>query len=271
MDTNTNANTQNNTSMYLTRHLQRIDDSGALNTKMDKQWNQSDSRELNYRINPYLSDKAEQDTNINNVVRNFEDIELDSMKNIDVIISSPYLRCLQTSIILTRKINELKKDSGLELITQIHVNFGLGEFADDIIFFGVEPPLDIKKVFDFSLCHLAKNGVGRDAFIVDSTNPEVMNWETEPEYYDRIKSTLNQIYQTYSGKNILVITHAQSGNIFINKNLAYTQVIKINTDLITNSITNLVGGNLKETLYYKEKYLKYKNKYIQLKKKSQIR
>ena len=77
-----------NTKLFLTRHLQRIDDSDS-SWDLSRQWNSVDSKKIDFTINPYLSDHA--DRHVDNVVAKITE-------PIDIIISSPFLRCMQTAL-----------------------------------------------------------------------------------------------------------------------------------------------------------------------------
>src|SRR3990167_3108702 len=141
-----------NTNLYLIRHYKRIDDSGADNRDLDKQWNTKDSKKDIFSYNPYLSDKYFSKINkINDQIANIQ--------SIDIIITSPFLRCLETSLIMMDKINQIKNTSGLENISDIYVDFGLCEFIDDNIFYDVNFPYSIMNVYNNSICHLNEKNI----------------------------------------------------------------------------------------------------------------
>ena len=253
------------TNIYLTRHLQRIDDTGSRDKTLELKWRSEDEKDIRYKINPYLVDKAKDPENIQDVLKEIP------IENINVIISSPFLRCIQTSLLLRNQINKLKEDAHLEPIKQIHINFGLSEIIDDALFHPVKTPINIRKIFEFSKYYLTTNeNLTPDLLLESECLPEILHNEIDltknPEdeneqYIKRIKQTLRQIYEKYSGQNILIVTHADTGVIFPPfKKLNYNdhRVIHIDPKYITQS------GGLSNN--FKSKYLKYKNKYLLLKK-----
>jgi hypothetical protein len=251
------------TNIYLTRHLQRIDDTSSYDKTLELKWRNVDEKDIRYKINPYLVDIAKDPKNIQDVLKKIPS------KTINVIISSPFLRCIQTSLLLRNQINKLKEEDHLEPIKQIHINFGLSEIIDDAIFYPVTTPINIREIFEFSKDYLSANeGLSPDILLESECIPEIYDDEIDfkktPEdekYRVRIKQTLHKIYEKYSGQNILIVTHADSGIIFPPfKKLDYTdhRVIHVNPKDITQS------GGLSNN--FKSKYLKYKNKYLLLKK-----
>ena len=252
------------TNIYLTRHLQRIDDSGSRDKTLEQKWRNEDEKDIRYKINPYLADIAKDPHNIKNV------LEKIPIENINVIISSPFLRCIQTSLLLQNQINIIKEAARLDPIKQIHINFGLSEIMDDDVFYPVKTPINIRQIFEFSKCYLSANeGLAPDLLLESECLPEICHNEIDftknPEdeqYRIRIKQTLHQIYKKYSGQNILIVTHADTGVIFSPfKKLNYNdhRVIHIDPKDITQS------GGMSDN--FKSKYLKYKNKYLLSKKK----
>jgi broad specificity phosphatase PhoE len=252
-----------NTNIYLSRHLQRIDDSGANNREIEKKWNETDSKISEFIINPYLSDKAFESANIQKLIDSFP------AETIDIIITSPFLRCMETSIKLQKEINKLKESQYKNPINQIHINFQLSEIIDDITFYSVEMPLNIEKIFNFSKKYLIekyKNNICPEIFIIDKSEFQTIHDISEEKYFERIKTGLENIYIKYNGLNILVITHAHSGIIFELKPINYTHIIHIDPKLIGINSESHIKEQKQE--FFKYKYLKYKKKYLFLKNKN---
>jgi broad specificity phosphatase PhoE len=224
------------TNIYISRHLQRVDDIKS-NNKQQIIWDTQDSKNIEFKINPYLSDKAYEPYNIDKIINAFPAC------NIDIIITSPFLRCIQTSFILLDRINELKTINKLKLINKILVNFKLSEIVNECMFPIEKIPLNIQDIYDFSIKNIKTSNKLLDLY--ESTNCYIYD-ETDNDYYKRIKQAINEIKSQFPGKNILIVTHSDSGKIFINKDLSYLQIIKIPDDFM-------------------RKYLKYKNKYLNIK------
>lgn len=245
------------TNLYLTRHLQRIDDTGSNDIALELKWNTIDSKILNF--NPYLSDKAYTDENINKLINN---LSIEVALNIDIIITSPFLRCLQTSLIIYKKINELKSHNKKPKLTKIQVNFCLSEFIDNFIFFDVEEPINIENIYNQSINYLQSNNIDIEVFNIIPNDSTLINFESEQDYSKRIISCLNSIYNDNIGKNILIITHACSSKVLGNpKELEYTQVIQVEKSKIL-SVDNDLTTIKKKYLKYKKKYLQFKNKIL---------
>ena len=96
--------------IYMVRHLERIDSEEDVTREETEKWNKIKKEYLN-RINPYLQKK----TKINKIVENLEDI------HIDHIICSPYLRCIQTAMLIANStdVNIIDKT--------INIDYRLGE------------------------------------------------------------------------------------------------------------------------------------------------
>jgi broad specificity phosphatase PhoE len=223
--------------MFMVRHLERIDVTNNQSTEEYKKWLKQ-SNDYNYLINPYLDTEI----SVSRLGENLEDIKIDH------IICSPYVRCMQTAILI---INNL----GLNIINKtIHIDYKLGELVDEAFFFRV--PLNIESVYLHSKKYIEEK-FNMLSFTLDDKDNEPLiftNYESMEEYNKRILDELKVIREKYSG-NILVITHADAFKQFNTerKRMEYGRVYKIDLD-------RLEGG-------YKQKYMKYKTKYIELKKK----
>lgn len=241
------------TKLYLTRHLQRIDDGSDSSREFAVRWNTVDSKNPNFVINPYLSDFS--DKYIQSVITKIP-------VPIDIIVSSPFLRCMQTAL---KIVNQLKKTGSS--ITNIYIDFGLSEFVDEYTFYNVpNSQINIQSVYDFSLSQFTPEDQAK--FRIIDSSPQIINYESEEDYGLRIKSTLSDLYGRFVDKKILVISHAFSYQPFSGHELRYTDVFMIEPELFRHSESEntipLVSSR------YQKKYLKYKNKYLQLKKLNKV-
>lgn len=235
------------TKIYLTRHLQRIDDGSDSSKEYAVKWNTIDSKNPNFVINPYLSDYSEKYVKI---------VTGKITEPIDIIVSSPFLRCMQTALKISNELNI----SG-SLISKIYIDFGLSEFVDDYTFYNApNSQINIQSIYDFSLSQFSP--VDRVKFeLIDST-PQIINFESEESYGLRIKSTLDQIYRDFPNKKILIVTHAFSYYPLVGRELKYTDVFVLAPELFTT-----VKSDNSDNSTWKQKYLKYKTKYLNLMKK----
>jgi broad specificity phosphatase PhoE len=238
--------------IYLTRHLPRVDAGLQITSlEMTRKW-ASDSSDINNKHNPYLSDNI--GSYIDTLTGNLVD------KNINVIISSPFLRCIQTAL----KIKELTPK-----ITKIYIDYGLSELISDFDFDLTNDSLDIEAIYQHSLTKLSEEEKSY-LEVLNRTHSTIQN-ENEndfvseypyPKYYSRIRNTVDRINDTNTDKNILLVSHAYSSNTYQKPDLAYSQVVKIEP---TASSSSASGGN-SDDKDFKMKYLKYKMKYLELKK-----
>lgn len=242
--------------IYLTRHLPRVDAGLEITSlEMTRKWATIDSSGINNKHNPYLSD------NIGSYIAKLNDNLVD--KNINVIISSPFLRCIQTAL----KIKELTPR-----ITKIYIDYGLSELISNVDFDLTNNSLDIEALYQHSLTKLSEEEKSYLEVLnrTHSTiqNEDNNNFESEyPEYYSRIRNTVDRINDTNTDKNILLVSHAYSSNSYQKPDLAYSQVVKIEPSASSSSASssNASGGG-SDDADFKMKYLKYKMKYLELKK-----
>jgi broad specificity phosphatase PhoE len=249
-----------NTNLFLLRHFERIDDSGANDKEIEKKWNQIDSKNPIFLHNPYLSDKALNQVNIEKVIK-----QISNIKSIDIIVSSPFLRCIQTSLIMMDKINQIKITDGLEPIPYIYIDFGLCEFIDDFNFYDITLPYNLMEIYNNSLEYLNQKQINIEIFKIFNFQPNIINeYETDDTYFQRVKQTIKKIQECFMEKNVLIVSHAYSYMIIDeNKTLKYYEPIKIEPCILSlSSLSSSSSSN-----EFKSKYLKYKQKYFELKKK----
>lgn len=238
--------------IYLTRHLPRVDAGLEITTlEMIRNWTTIDSKDINNKHNPYLSDNI--GSNIATLTGNLTD------KNIDVIISSPFLRCIQTAL----KIKE-----SLPKITKIYIDYGLSELITDYDFNLSNDSFDIEAIYQHSLTKLSEQEksylqlLNRTPNTVQNENDnDYVSDYPYPRYYTRITDTVRRINDTHTDKNILLVSHAYSSNAYQKPDLKYSEVLEI-----VSRVPGSGGGKESEDETYKIKYLKYKMKYLELKK-----
>ena len=237
--------------IYLTRHLPHVDAGLSItSSEMVRKWATIDSKDINNKHNPYLSDNIS--SNIDTLTGNLTD------KNIDVIISSPFLRCIQTAL----KIKESSPK-----ITKIYIDYGLSELITNYDFTLSNDSFDIEAIYQDSLTKLSEQEksylqlLNRTPNTIQNENDnDYVSDYPYPRYYTRITDTVRRINDTNTDKNILLVSHAYSSNAYQKLDLAYSQVVEI------VSRTPGGGGKESEDETYKMKYLKYKMKYLELKK-----
>lgn len=244
--------------IYLTRHLPRVDAGLEITSlEMTRKWATIDSSGINNKHNPYLSD------NIGSYIAKLNHNLVD--KNINVIISSPFLRCIQTAL----KIKELTPR-----ITKIYIDYGLSEVISDFDFNLTNNSLDIEAIYQHSLTKLSEEEKSY-LEVLNRTHSTIQN-ENEndfvseypyPKYYSRIRNTVDRINNTNTDKNILLVSHAYSSNTYQKPDLAYSQVVKIEPSASGSSASSsTASGGGSDDADFKMKYLKYKMKYLELKK-----
>jgi broad specificity phosphatase PhoE len=220
--------------IFMVRHLERIDTSDLPMSSAYKEWI-IQRNDYNYLINPYLDTEI----SIGKLVDNLEE------KKIDHIVCSPYVRCIQTAILITNSRD-------LDIVDKtIHIDYKLGELVDESYLFRV--PLNVESVYSHSKRYIGEKFNTIRHTLDDADNLPLVfdDYETREQYNKRILDELKNIREKYSG-NILVVTHADAYKQFNSEKKAmdFGRVYDINL--------GSVGG-------YREKYIKYKTKYLELK------
>lgn len=219
-----------NTNLYLVRHLDRIDneDCGLEETRL---WNSTYRKDYLFQINPYLCKSN------NKLKKIMDNLTLQGNPSFDHIICSPFLRCIETAILIKNNYPNIKD-------TKININFNLSELVcEDYLF---KMPTDIATIYNHSKKYLEAN---YKDYELNELNIDLKfdDFETDENYEKRIKAILKEIKSKYSG-NILIVTHKDA----LNLNMKYGEIYKLSESV------NLDGG-------YYQKYLKYKAKYLKLK------
>lgn len=183
--------------IYISRHLERIDLVKDINGNNNK-WKDIDSLKKEHKHNPYLCER----NSYKKLIKNIKD------KNIDIIITSPFLRCMLTSQIAFNYINKMDNNK----IKNILVDYGLSEWNDSV--YVNEDILDTSKIFRYSKNYYKINSKNFKLF--RDKYKHIKNEYDKRMYMKRIVETLNNINKIFKGKNILIITHGHSlkyGNI----------------------------------------------------------
>jgi broad specificity phosphatase PhoE len=236
--------------IYMVRHLERIDVTNRPSSKEYKEWNETKKKDYKYLINPYLDIDTE--ISIGRLTSNLDGV------HIDHIVCSPYVRCIQTAILIVNL-------PGIDIMDKtIHIDYKLGEFVDESYSFKV--PLNIEDVYSHSRTYI-KEKFNTKEYVLDNkdnkgnTSRIICDFETREKYNKRILDELKNIREKYTG-NVLVVTHADAYKQF-NKDkieMNYGKIYQIDHAKIYQIDLDAVGG-------YREKYIKYKTKYLELRSK----
>lgn len=233
--------------MFVVRHLKREDQSESL------MWNKTLSKIPEFLNNPMLVLNIDEDREAKKYIDNV--LDKTSKTEFKYIISSPFLRCIQTAELI-RQSKEHDK---------IFVHFGLSELIDDLLFpqfygFGknrLENPffssdgMDVNKVFEHTQSYV-KDSVPMQ-LLEDSVSYNHISYETDKSYDERVRKVMNEIFGKFDG-NILIVTHNYALRWNGNKSLEYGELYPV-----TFSMSG--GGYYSKYLKYKQKYLTLKNKY----------
>ncbi len=198
------------TEVYLTRHLERVDIDNPSVT-IARKWNSIDTK--TYNFNPYLSDISSSEKLLETLAN----------KTIKTIISSPFIRCVQTAIIVAKA-----KD-----IKVINIDYRLGEINDKFMIFydGVYDPniiwdqtqkyLNPEQNISFNIINDTYKGGEDEAPDGDETL-----------YNKRMEGVLYDI--TQKNTHTLIVSHGHSLHFIDPKKfLAYAEVVPITSDMFT--------------------------------------
>lgn len=212
--------------IYLVRHLDRIDNEDC-SLEETKLWNSTFRKEYIYQINPYI---CKSNNKLELLIKNLGDVKFDH------IICSPFLRCVETAILIKNNYPNITNK-------EININFNLSELICEDFSFTV--PLNIQDIYLHTKKYLIEHN--SDYKLIDyNTELKFDSYETDEEYNLRIKKAIRDINEKFKG-NILIVTHRDALNI----GMKYGFVYNIKLDVLD-------GG-------YYQKYLKYKGKYLKLK------
>jgi hypothetical protein len=124
--------------MLITRHLQRIDGKDIYDTEKTE-WVDIYRKIPGFIENPYISAKNGANIVVSKLVNYIP---------INIIITSPFLRCMETAIIYARRMNvDLKK---------IYIDYNLGEWNSDHIY---QKPFNSDFIFNHSIKFLTNQNL----------------------------------------------------------------------------------------------------------------
>lgn len=239
---------------FMIRHLDRIDgdDCSIQETRI---WNSLDSKDNMFVINPYICKSR------NKLASIIDSLNKNGVE-IDHIFCSPFLRCIETAILLTNSSNMIKDKT-------ININFNLSEFLNEDLLFTF--PVNLMEIYEHSKQYLEKNFTDIPYILKDlKTDLTMEASESEQAYNERINAEIKLLRNTYEG-NILIVTHADAYRQYneMDKSMKYGEVYKLDisidkTDTELNEklpIESDNGGYYKKYLKYKMKYLKLKNNF----------
>ena len=113
--------------VLITRHLERIDDGSDSSIDLMRKWNTVDRKNPEYHINPYISD-------INSLHKLVSKLQSQPYC-VDYVISSPFLRCVQTAILISHQLNSTQKQRQSHCgIHNINIDYRLAEWNDSVLF-----------------------------------------------------------------------------------------------------------------------------------------
>lgn len=252
------------------RHLKRNDADNpegyrrSINKYLECKGITDDNIKEYYYINPSL-EKNIYDTRTDA----YDDLEYDIEKAVKIhndnkiishdkvkIYCSPFLRCMETSMVLAKVLNK----------HEVHIDYGLSEWIDSTIMNSSETiyPIDLSKIYSISLQEFnnqkEKNHNTYDfRFINKSENIIIHSDETVEAYRKRINDTINRLIVTSSEEYIIFVTHADAY-----KQYSGGQGMKDNGTLYKINplpeASSLSGGSYNSYM----KYIKYRNKIYQL-------
>ena len=232
--------------VYMVRHLERIDSEEDVTREELGEWNKIKKEYLN-KVNPYLQKR----TRINKIVENLEDVRIDH------VICSPYIRCIQTAMLIvnSKDINVVDKT--------INIDYRLGEiFHSDFLF---EKPLNLDTILSHSNLYISDklSDVPHNLDLNNNKPLVLTDFESDEEYALRVKNVLSDLRVKYFG-NLLIVTHADAYRQYnsAGRAMKYGEVYDIELP-VEERVKKMEGGYVSNN--YRLKYIKYKNKYLQLK------
>ena len=212
--------------VYLIRHLQRIDgDDGTVDETSE--WNTRYRTE--YESNPYIIQNSSVDTLKTNLLTTNSNDNFDDF----FIVTSPFLRCIQTSLLIANKL-DMSYD-------KIKVHYGLSELNDG---FTVFPAYTTQSIYDQTLQYLRTKDL-QHTFDVINDDYKGGNAQEDSEYFKRVKNAASDIKKIYN--KTIICTHAYSAETFGKAQMKYNDVV---------DITELIGvqdGGKKYKKYYLKK------------------
>jgi len=245
------------------RHLDRIDGDDCSIQEM-KIWNSTHRKDAMFKINPYI---CKSQNKLLSLVKSLNDNGVE----IDRIFCSPFLRCIETAILLTNASDKIKDKT-------INIDFNLSEFLNEDLMFTF--PVDLKAIYEHSKTYLSENFSDKPYTLKElKTELKMESSESDEAYKARVNTEIKLLRNSYEG-NILIVTHADAYRQYneADKSMRYGEVYELNIPIeekpkvevilsaekpLNESIDKSVIES-EEGGYYK-KYLKYKMKYLKLK------
>ena len=203
----------------LMRHLYRIDCESSNNIQQERKWYKEDYNDKNFKYNPYLSDRSYELA---------DKVVSEISEEIDTIVTSPFLRCIQTAFIMRDKLNQKQNTN----ITTIYVHFGLSEIVNYYTtFYGYSIDesslkVEMNKIFEFSLSYLSEEQ--RKDVVVIFSSPEFFYNEDNDSYTERIRSAFYYISEKFKDNSVLAVGHRSSHYL----NIEYGQVHNITNNFL---------------------------------------
>ena len=237
---------------FMIRHLDRIDGDDCSIKEM-RLWNSTHSKDKIFQINPYICKS-------NNKLQSLLKTLTENGVEINHIVCSPFLRCIETAILVSNN-SPLIKDK------TIHIDFNLSEFLNEDLMFTF--PVEIKDIYEHSKSYLASTKFEEGTYTLKDLKTELRmeTSESEEAYKVRVDTEIKSLRGSLSG-NILVVTHADAYRQYnsSDKSMKYGEVYELPISESEKPVKKETEPEVKadEGGYY-EKYLKYKMKYLKLK------
>jgi broad specificity phosphatase PhoE len=241
------------------RHLDRIDGDDCSVPEM-KLWNSTHRKDPMFKINPYI---CKSQNKLSSLVKSLNENGVE----INRVFCSPFLRCIETAILLTNSCDKIKDKT-------INIDFNLSEFLNEDLMFTY--PVDLKAIYEHSKSYLSANFSDKPYTLKElKTDLTMESSESEEAYKVRINTEVKFLRNNYEG-NILIVTHADAYRQYNSedKNMKYGEVYELSIPVEKKEEVLVVASSdtveksseidSDEGGYYK-KYLKYKMKYLKLK------
>lgn len=187
--------------MFITRHLQRID-GPDIPVEEAQEWHNIYVKLPGFIENPYISKRNGHKRVINKI--------LNQMKP-DIIITSPFVRCIQTSIIIAKR-------TGIDL-KNIYIDYNLGEWNANHLF---KKPFNSEQIFNHSIKYLTNKNLLRtpmkDCYIknrnvlgpIINDQYQGNKFEDINKYAERVKDEIVRLGHEVKNNNVnvLIVTHS---------------------------------------------------------------
>lgn len=252
-------------SFYIVRHFDKVTARNrgkfpnCFSAKERKKYNDNNyGKNPKILINPYICNGTSK--RVISVASALRDV------TIDYVISSPFLRTIQTALdLINFKIGD---DFIIDIKNrEVYVDYGLSECFKYINFLEDKPVnINVENIYRESIEFIYANDLKRRNYKyknVSSINENPLILEKKESCSRRFFETFKKIQECskFMGKNILIVTHGASLSNWYSSNTVFFNYGDV------FMIKNLEAKPQKiEIPKFEQKYIKYKTKYLMLKK-----